>query len=304
MKVAVIGANGQLGNDMVAAFRAAGDSVEALTHTDVEISDADSVAAVFGKLGPDVIVNTAAMHHVDKCEQDPAKAYAVNGIGSRNLARSANDIGALLIHISTDYVFDGIKNTPYEESDNPLPLNVYGNTKLAGEYYVRSIANRHQVLRTSGIYGTFPCRAKGGLNFVETMLKLAREKGKVRVVGDEYVSPTFTPEIADQAVALSRSNLNGLFHGTAEGSCSWYEFAREIFALTGTKVVLEMAAPGEFPAKVPRPKYSVLENRALQSNGLNRFKPWQEGLRRYLEIRAKEASFGPVASGAAVSPRV
>ncbi len=303
MKVAVIGANGQLGSDMVAAFAAAGDEVQRLTHADVEIADADSVLSVLGTFRPDVIVNTAAMHHVEKCEIDPAKAYAVNGIGARNLARSANDIGALLIHISTDYVFDGGKNTPYEETDNPLPLNVYGNTKLAGEYYVRSIAKRHQVLRTSGIYGNKPCRGKGGLNFVETMLKLAREKGKVRVVGDEYVSPTFTPEIAEQAVALSRSNLNGLFHGTAEGSCSWYEFAREIFALTGTKVILEQAAPGEFPAKVQRPKYSVLENRALKSHHLNKFKHWQAGLRNYLETRGGAAESEATVSGAVVSPR-
>jgi dTDP-4-dehydrorhamnose reductase len=304
MKVAVIGANGQLGSDVGSAFSAAGDSVQNLTHADLELAEMESVSRALRELRPDLIVNTAAMHNVDKCEQDPAKAYAVNGIGCRNLALIANEFAALLVHVSTDYVFDGSKRTPYEEADAPLPLDVYGNTKLAGEYYVRSIAKRHQVLRTSGIYGKQPCRAKGGLNFVEIMLKLAREKGKVRVVDDEFVSPTFTAEIAEQIVALSRSDLNGLFHGTAEGSCSWFEFAREIFALTGTKVILEAAAPGEFPAKVPRPKYSVLENRLLKSHGLNRFRPWQDGLRRYLdvatpsapsEIRLRSASMGPQA---------
>lgn len=303
MKVAVIGGNGQLGSDVVSAFSAAGDAVQGLSHADIELADLESVSGVLGKLRPDVIVNTAAMHHVDKCEQDPSKAYATNGIGSRNLALVANELAALLIHVSTDYVFDGNKRTPYEETDAPLPLNVYGNTKLAGEYYVRSIAKRHQVLRTSGIYGKEPCRAKGGLNFVEIMLKLAREKGKVRVVDDEFVSPTFTAEIAEQIVALSRSNLNGLFHGTAEGSCSWFEFAREIFALTGTKVILEAATPGEFPAKVPRPKYSVLENKALKSHGLNRFRPWQDGLRRYLEIRQGGAPLETPMTSAAMSPR-
>jgi dTDP-4-dehydrorhamnose reductase len=301
MKVAVIGGNGQLGTDVVAAFSEAGDSVLSLGHADIELTEYESVSGAIGKLRPEVIVNTAAMHHVDKCEQDPAKAYAVNGIGSRNLANAANEVSALLIHVSTDYVFDGNKRTPYEETDAPLPLNVYGNTKLAGEYYVRSIAKRHQVLRTSGIYGKAPCRAKGGLNFVEIMLKLAREKGKVRVVDDEFVSPTFTGEIAEQVVALSRSGVNGLFHGTAEGSCSWYEFAREIFALTGTKVVLEAAAPGEFPAKVPRPKYSVLENKALKSQGLNRFRPWQEGLRRYLDTRNSGAPAENSSPSAAMS---
>jgi dTDP-4-dehydrorhamnose reductase len=303
MNIAVIGANGQLGSDVVSAFSAAGDSVQALAHADIELAEFESVSGVLGKVRPEVIVNTAAMHHVDKCEADPAEAYAVNGIGARNLAQVANNVGALLIHVSTDYVFDGSKGAPYEETDAPLPLNVYGNTKLAGEYYVRSIAKRHQVLRTSGIYGKEPCRAKGGLNFVEIMLKLAREKGKVRVVDDEFVSPTYTGEIAEEIVVLSRSGLNGLFHATAEGSCSWLEFAREIFELTGTKVVLEAAAPGEFPAKVLRPKYSVLENKALKSQGLNRFRPWQEGLRRYLDVRKGGALAGTSVSSAATGPR-
>lgn len=284
MKVVVIGANGQLGSDVTLAFSAAGDAVVGLTHAEVEISDLESVTGALGNLSLDVIVNTAAMHNVEQCERDSAKAYAVNAIGARNLALVSNELRALLIHVSTDYVFDGSKHTPYEEEDSPLPLNAYGNTKLAGEYYVRSIAARHQVLRTSGLYGKQPCRAKGGLNFVELMLKLAREKGRVRVVGDEFVTPTFTAELARQIVTLSRSDCNGLFHATAEGSCSWFEFAREIFSLAGRKVNLEIACPGEFPAKVPRPKYSVLENRALKARALNCFRPWQDGLQRYLDL--------------------
>jgi dTDP-4-dehydrorhamnose reductase len=283
MNVAVIGANGQLGSDIVDAFSAAGDTVTPLTHAGIEISELESVRSALHAARPAVIVNTAAMHHVEQCEQDPAKAYAVNAIGARNLALVANELGALLVQVSTDYVFDGCKRTPYEETDIPLPLNAYGNTKLAGEYFVRSLASRCQVLRTSGLYGKRPCRAKGGLNFVDLMLKLAREKGKVRVVDDEFVTPTFTAELAAQIVALSRSDCNGLFHATAEGSCSWFEFAREIFLLTGTQVTLEAAAAGEFPAKVPRPKRSVLENRALKDLALNRFRPWQEGLTRYLQ---------------------
>src|SRR6516162_4420470 len=196
MKVAVIGANGQLGSDLVIAFTAAGDSVQSLMHADIELAEVKSVSSVLSGLHPDVIVNTAAMHNVENCERDPARAYAVNAIGSQNLARAANELPALLVHVSTDYVFDGNKRTPYEETDATLPLNVYGNTKLAGEYYIQSIAKRHQIIRTSAIYGKAPCRAKSGLNFVETMLKFAREKGKVRVVDDEFVSPTFSAEIA------------------------------------------------------------------------------------------------------------
>ena len=238
------------------------------------------------ELRPELVVNTAAMHHVENCEREPEKAFAVNGIGARNLSVESRDIGAVLMHVSTDYVFDGTKDTPYVEHDAPRPLNVYGNTKLAGEYFVRSTIEKHFVLRTSAIYGKNPCRAKGGLNFVELMLKLARERGEVRVVDNEFVTPTSTEELARQMVVLSHCNSYGLYHATAEGSCSWHEFAKEIFAIMNTQVKLEVSLPNEFPAKVPRPKYSVLENQALKREGLNLFKPWQDGLREYLQKRA------------------
>jgi dTDP-4-dehydrorhamnose reductase len=281
MKVAVIGADGQLGVDVVNAFKRNGDEVRPLTHGDIELSDLDSVANGLREFQPGVVVNTAAMHHVEKCEADPQRAFAVNGIGSRNLVTVSRDIGATLMHVSTDYVFDGAKAKPYTEEDAPRPLNVYGNTKLAGEYFVRAL-DKHFVLRVSAIYGKSPCRAKGGLNFVELMLKLARERGKVRVVDSEFVTPTRTTEIAQQVVALSRSDAYGLYHSTAEGQCSWHAFAAEIFRLTNTPVVLEAAGPNEFPAKVARPSYSVLENEGLKKHKLNLFKPWQEGLREYL----------------------
>jgi dTDP-4-dehydrorhamnose reductase len=184
-------------------------------------------------------------------------------------------------------VFDGRSNEPYVEEDTPLPLNVYGNSKLAGEHFVRSMSPRHLVLRTAALYGRHRCRAKRGENFVDLMLKLGRERGRVRVVNDEIVSPTSTLELARQIVVLSRCDAYGLYHATGEGSCSWYEFAREIFDLAKTKVSLEIAGPDEFPAKVPRPKYSVLENRGLKRIGLNRFSPWPAALREYLHPGAK-----------------
>jgi dTDP-4-dehydrorhamnose reductase len=282
MKIAVVGADGQLGVDVVNAFTRNGDDVSSLTHADMEISDIDSVSNGMKQLRPQIVVNTAAMHHVENCEREPQKAFAVNGLGARNLSVVSQEIGAAMIHVSTDYVFDGAKQKPYEETDAPRPLNVYGNTKLSGEYFVRGTCDKHFVLRTSAIYGKSPCRAKGGLNFVELMLKLARERGKVRVVDSEFVTPTRTTEIAQQIVALSRCDSYGLYHATAEGSCSWHAFAGEIFRLTNTKVTLEIAGPNEFPAKVPRPMYSVLENRALKGRGLNVFRPWQDGLREYL----------------------
>jgi dTDP-4-dehydrorhamnose reductase len=290
MRIAVVGSSGQLGNDVVAAFRNHGDEVFGVTHEHIEVSDAKSVGTCLGQLRPDLIVNTAAMHHVEKCENDPASAFAVNAIGPRNLAIFAKETEATLMHVSTDYVFDGSKRSPYVEDDLPLPLNVYGCSKLAGECFVRVSTPKHFVLRTSGIYGHNPCRAKGGLNFVELMLKLGRERGEARVVNDEFVSPTSTAELAQQLVSLSSSNQYGLYHATAEDSCSWFEFAREIFAVAGLKVNLKVAAASEFPAKVPRPPYSVLENQRLKSLGLNTLRPWQSGLRAYLAERVEQAS--------------
>ena len=290
MKVAVIGADGQLGSDLVVAFSETGYAVSALTHKEIEISDLSSVTRALDEIRPQVVVNTAAMHHVENCEREPEKAFAVNAAGPRNLALVSRDLGAVLLHVSTDYVFDGQKGSPYFEDDNPLPLNTYGITKLAGEHYVRATTAKHFVIRTSGLYGKSPCRAKGGLNFIELMLKLAKERGEVKVVDNEVVSPTSTAELAQQILQLSRSDRYGLYHATAEGSCSWYEYAREIFAITDTTVHLKVAGPDEFPAKVPRPKYSVLENRALKNIGLNIFKPWQDGLHKYLGNRIKSAS--------------
>ncbi len=290
MKIAVVGADGQLGSDLVAAFTAHGDVVSALTHSRIEIADLNFVSRVLEEIQPQVIINTAAMHHVENCEREPAKAFAVNALGSKNLAVVAQSLGAVLMHVSTDYVFDGSKGSPYTENDSPRPLNAYGITKLAGEHFVRSYTEKHFVVRTSGLYGKSPCRSKGGLNFIELMLKLAKERGEVRVVDSEVVSPTSTEELAEQLVQLSRSDCYGLYHATAEGNCSWYEFAQEIFAQSDTPVRLKVAGPGEFPTKVPRPKYSVLENQALKDRGLNTFKPWQNGLHAYLAGRIESES--------------
>ncbi len=281
-KIAVIGGNGQLGSDVMEAFAGHG-SAYSLTHQDLEVSSLDSVAACLRTLQPDVVVNTAAMHHVENCEREPDRAYAVNAVGARNLAAVAQDLGAVFIHVSTNYVFDGNRATPYAEDDLPLPLSVYGNSKLAGEYFVRTLNEKHIVLRTSALYGRRPCRAKGGSNFVDLMLRLGRERGEVRVVASENITPTSTRELARQIVALSGAGAYGLFHATAEGSCSWHEFACEIFAVAGVPARCLVAGPNEFLAKVPRPEYSVLENARLKHAGLNQFRDWREGLRAYLE---------------------
>jgi dTDP-4-dehydrorhamnose reductase len=289
MKVAVLGANGQLGSDVCAAFRRNGDEVVALTHADLELTSASTVEAALSASMPEFIVNTAAMHHVEKCEADPVGALQANAIGAKSVAEWAKRAGSTVSYVSTDYVFDGKKGAPYLETDVAAPLNAYGISKLAGEHFTSAIATKYFVLRVSAIYGQQPCRAKGGLNFVELMLKLSQERDELRVVDDEFITPTPTVQIAAQLVALSRSSNYGLYHGTAEGSCSWYEFASEIFRVTGARVRLEKARPGEFPAKVPRPKYSVLENRALKTARLNVFTDWRDGLKGYLNARTEAA---------------
>ncbi|MBT3300940.1 MAG: dTDP-4-dehydrorhamnose reductase [Bacteroidetes bacterium] len=282
MKVAVIGANGQLGSDIIKEFKLAGDDVSGINHCDVEIYDIDSVNSIFKLIKPDLVVNTAAYHNVEKCEQNALRAYQVNSMGARNLAMACNDQDIYLVHISTDYVFNGNQNVPYLETDLAKPLNVYGNTKLSGEHYIESIAEKYMILRTSGLYGKSPCRAKGGLNFVQLMLKLAKERDEIRVVDDEILTPTNTAELARQIVKIKHPDVYGLAHATAECMCSWYQFAREIFEITGTKINLQVASQDEFPSKVNRPDYSVLENSLLKQYNLNVFNHWETGLKEYL----------------------
>ena len=283
MRVAVIGADGQLGSDICEAFLQNNDEVFALTIDKIEISNLDSVSHALKNLDElDVVINTAAMHHVEDCENNPIRSFEVNGVGAINLSQVCNEMSTVLLHISTDYVFDGKKLKPYIETDRPLPLNVYGNTKLAGEYFIESMAKKYYILRVSGIYGKNPCLAKGH-NFVDLMLKLARERDEVRVVDDEILTPTFTEDIAIQIIKIvSNKARHGLYHVTAEGSCSWYEFAKEIFSIVKSSVVLNKAAPGEFAIKVNRPKYCVLENKFLKDQNLNVMPHWKEGLKRYI----------------------
>jgi dTDP-4-dehydrorhamnose reductase len=281
----VIGANGQLGTDVAAEYREEGEETIGLTHGDIDISSLEPTRAALRGFRPEIIVNTAAIHNVENCEKEPSRAYEVNAIGSRNLAIVARELDAKLVHVSTDYVFDGSKKQPYVEDDRAAPLNVYGNTKLAGETFLQGLGDKYFIVRTSALYGRSPCRAKGGRNFVELMLKLAAERNELRVVDDEVVSPTSTAELAKQIAILSRTNHYGLYHATAEDSCSWYEFATKIFELEGVKTKLNVASANEFPSKVARPKYSVLENHALKTIGLNSFQPWEQGLRSYLKVR-------------------
>ena len=284
--VVVIGSTGQLGSDCLEAFRT--ERLVGLSHGDVELAEEGSLRAALPPLAPDVVVNTAAFHDVPACETDPERAYRLNAVAPRRLGRLCAELGARLVHISTDYVFDGTKGAPYVETDRPLPLNVYAISKLAGEYEVLACGARHQVVRSSGLYGVRPCRAKGG-NFVDTILARAARDPVVRVVDDEILTPTWTGSLAAQLRTLALEGAPGLYHATDHGSCSWFEFTRELFALAGVRTPLERTSVRAFASPVRRPAYSVLENAALAAAGLDRMRPWRESLAECLRRRGVAA---------------
>jgi dTDP-4-dehydrorhamnose reductase len=280
MKLVIIGSNGQLGTELCRQYSGKA-SVTGLTHADLEIADPVSVSEAIGRYGPDVVINTAAYHNVPKCEEYPVEAMKINGLGALNLAKVCADSGSALVHISTDYVFDGVKGEPYVESDPPNPLNVYAASKLAGEYFVRNYIERFYILRVSGIYGSTPCRAKGG-NFITTMIRAAKERDVVRVVDDEVLTPTPVSDIAANLWSLIQGEAYGHYHMTAEGKCSWYEFAEVIFDELKLGTPLEACRVRDFPMTVKRPTYSVLENHNLKSAGLNQMHHWRESLIKFL----------------------
>jgi dTDP-4-dehydrorhamnose reductase len=237
-------------------------------------------------LGPEVVINTAAFHRVDECEDNLEKAFMVNAVAVGNLALVCREMDAVLMNLSTDYVFGGEKAraTPYTEADTPWPMNVYGASKLAGEYLVRSLCPKHFVVRSCGLYGVAGSSGKGA-NFVELMLKLAREGKSIRVVDDQRLSPTSTATLAEQIIQLLQTSHYGLYHATSQGDCSWFEFSRDIFRLSGLTPDLSPQSTAQSGARAARPAYSVLENQALKSLGLDIMPPWQADLERYLEVR-------------------
>src|SRR4051794_29258360 len=236
MKVAIIGANGQLGSDLCRVLDAQGVAYIPLKHSDIDVSDAAQVEGILANCRPDVVVSTAAYHRVEECEKEMTRSFAVNAIGPANLARTCKNIDALLVHFSTDYVFSGQRDKEWLETDLPAPVSVYGTSKLAGECMVSFNCKRYFVVRTCGLYGVAGSAGKGG-NFVETMLKKAAEGAPIRVVNDQRLTPTFAGDLAEVIAELIRPEISaragayGLYHITHEGECSWYEFARKIFEL-------------------------------------------------------------------------
>jgi dTDP-4-dehydrorhamnose reductase len=279
MRIAILGANGQLGQDLQASL--SGHDVAPLTRQDFDVTDHAKARDVLSTCKPELVVNLTAYHRVDDCESHPDLAFKVNACAVLNLVRVANDLHAKLVQFSTDYVFDGNSETPYTESSAPFPLSVYANSRLAGEYLVRSQAHRHVVIRTCGLYGRAGSQGKGG-NFVETMLSKARNNEPIRVVSDQIVTPTSTKDLARQLAVLLPGPHEGLFHVTNEGSCSWFEFASAIFEIAGVAPGLSPTDSSSYAAPARRPRYSVLENRRLIDLGLNRMLHWRDALAEYL----------------------
>lgn len=290
MKVMLIGAGGQLGGDLQKALPAA--ACVPLLHAEIEIADPASVRQAFEQHRPEVVINTAAFHRVDDCESQAERAFQVNALAVRGLAQACRQFDAALVHFSTDYVFAGEETEPYVETDRPCPLSVYAASKLAGEYLVAATHPKHFVIRTCGLYGIGGSRSKGG-NFVETMLRLAAQGKPVRVVSDQVVTPTYTADVARKVTQLIETEAYGLYHVTAQGSCSWFEFARTIFELANVRADLVPTTSEAFGAPARRPRYSVLRNQRLESLGLDDLPDWQDGLRRYLAERRQVLTVAP-----------
>lgn len=282
MKILLIGADGQLGTDLRKVLTH--HVVVLSTIQTLDITNYEQVRTTFQEVLPDLVINTAAFHAVDRCETDVMPALQVNAFGVRNLALASREIQAPLVHFSTDYVFDGSAVSPYSETDPPNPVSAYGVSKLAGEKFISYLWERNFTIRTCGLYGHAGLEGKG-MNFVETMLKKARAGDRLRVVDDQRLTPTSTRELARKIAELIETEHYGLYHITSNGNCTWYEFAREIFAIAGIAADLGATSQREYRASARRPAYSVLRNGRLQQLGLDDLKDWREALRDYLSGR-------------------
>lgn len=290
MKIFLTGANGQLGSDLCVAL--AGHEVVPVTRAGIDTRRGPSLAGdvlqpvqmreLITQTRPELVLNTTAFNKVDVAEQDAGEALRVNAYAAQQLALLCREANIPLMHISTDFVFDGAKRAPYVEGDLPNPLSAYGTSKLAGELLVRASWAQHYIVRTCGLYGTAGSSGKGG-NFVNTMLRLAREGKPIRVVSDQICTPTATRDLAEQLAVLIETGAYGTYHVNNHGACSWYEFACEIFKQAGLSPDVQPITSQAFNAPATRPPYSVLENAALQKLGIDRMRDWREALADYLQ---------------------
>ncbi len=276
-KILVTGCNGQLGR-AVNVLMGVNTDIEIINTdvADLDITRVDNVLDTVRSIKPDAIINCAAYTAVDASESDLDLAYRINAIGPRNLSIAATDIGARLMHISTDYVFDGKATKPYREFDEVNPQGAYGKTKLEGERFVAQFAERFYIIRTAWLYGD-------GKNFVKTMLKLSEDRDSVSVVSDQFGTPTSAAELAKAIDFLLFTDNYGLFHGTCEGSCCWADFTEEIYRIKGIHTRVNRITTDEYPTPAKRPAYSVLDNYMLRLTSDYEFADWHDAIREYLE---------------------
>lgn len=278
-KVLILGAQGMLGHDLMEIFAKEYD-VTGLDIEDLDITRQGATRKTIKELSPQVVINAAGYTDVDGCEKKINKAFAVNGQGTKNVAKSCWDTGSKLIYLSTDYIFDGAKGSPYHEDDPPNPQNIYGESKLMGERYIEEILDDYVIVRTQWLYGTH------GRNFVETILALAEERDHIEVVHDQQGSPTYTADLSRAIAALVSKNLRGTFHVSNSGSCSWYDFALEIVQLANSshvEIVPISSTALNRPAK--RPHYSILDCQRLEQEAGIVMRPWQQALQDYFQRR-------------------
>ena len=275
MKVLVAGAHGQLGRELVARL---GPRVAwAGGRSDLDVTDAEAVRARVASVRPDVVVNATAYNNVDGAETDEAGAFAVNEGGPGNLARAAADAGALVVHVSTNYVFDGAKREPYGEDDAARPLSVYGRSKRAGEVAVIGAGPEHLVVRTSALFGHGGNASKGG-SFVDRVIARGRAGTPLRVVDDQEISTTYAPDLAEAILALVEDGARGVYHVVNEGTCTWHALAVEALRLAGVRAEVAAVSSQELGAPAPRPRYSVLSTARYRSRGLPALRDWREAL--------------------------
>lgn len=284
MRVMIVGAGGQLGSDLVEVLRESKDEVVPLTRRDLDVTEPLALREKLAEHLPDVIVNCSVYHPVDECESHPERSFAVNATAVRELGLAAKERNAAVVHFSSDYVFDGELGRPYSEDDGTTPVSVFGVSKVAGEQLLRAVLPRHFIIRTSGLYGLVGSRVKRG-NFVETMLRLGGQNGKVRVVNDLRMAQTNTHNVAKQVLSLIRTEHYGTYHASDHGDYSWYEFALKIFEYSRIDVKVTPVSWRDMPSVAPRPRYSVLENRRLMALGLDLMQPIDVALQVYLRSR-------------------
>ena len=281
VKILVTGANGQLGKDVIRILEAEHE-VFGFSRKEMDIRDLDCCLEVMDRFRPDAVIHCAAYTAVDQAESEPDEAFRVNAFGSRNIALAAERVGSKICYISTDYVFDGMSDVPYNEYDNTNPASVYGKSKRAGEQLVQSLSSKYFIVRTSWVYG------RNGNNFVKTMLRLAKERDKLKVVHDQVGSPTYTVDLSRFLSDLIVTDKYGIYHASNTGRCSWYEFACAIFEESGISVQVDPCTTEEFPRPAPRPKFSVLDHMSIRANGFSDLRHWREALKEFLQELKQE----------------